>query len=71
MVDSGNEQAKLVEKYNLGVVIDKKSGIKDQIVRYLKAFDSEAFDAGRKAYLKIVQQDVEDFETEFKTFLER
>jgi hypothetical protein len=69
IVDDNTEQARWVRQYNLGVVIDKASGIKEQIVRYLQAFDREKFDAGRKASLKIVQQDVEEFEGRFKEFL--
>jgi hypothetical protein len=66
MVDSGTEQARWVEKYDLGVVIDKRYGIKEQIVRYLRAFDRERFDAGRKASLQIVLQDVDEFESKLK-----
>ncbi len=71
IVNSGTEQAKWAERYNLGVVIDKKSGIKEQIIQYLRTFDRETFDAGRRAYLHTVQQDTEVFEARFKTFLEQ
>lgn len=69
MVDSGTEQAKWVEKFNLGVVINKKSGMKEQIVRYLQTFDLEVFNAGRKKYLEIVRNDIDGFEAKFKEFL--
>jgi hypothetical protein len=69
MVDSNTEQARWVEKYNLGVIIDKNQNIKQQIVQYLQMFDSQAFNAGRKACLQIVQRDIVEFESKFKTFL--
>jgi hypothetical protein len=69
MVDENTEQARWVRKYNLGVVIDKKVSIKDQVMRYLQAFDREKFEAGRRASLQIVRQDIEEFEANFKAFL--
>jgi len=69
MVDENTEQARWVRKYNLGVVIDRKSDIKEQIVQYLPTFNLEKFDAGRKACLQIVQEDIEEFEAKFKAFL--
>jgi hypothetical protein len=35
----------------------------------LQAFDHEKYDAGRKACLQIVQQDIEEFQVRFKAFL--
>lgn len=69
MVDGGTEQAKWVRKFNLGVVIDRKFGIKEQIIQYLQTFDCEKYDVGRKACLQIIQQDVAKFESKFKEFL--
>ena len=71
MVNSGTEQARWAEKYNLGVIIDKNSGIKEQLIQYLKDFSPEKFDVGRKVCLQIVQQDIEEFEVRFKEFLSR
>jgi hypothetical protein len=69
IVSSGTEQARWVEKYDLGVVIDRKSGIKKQILQYLMTFNPETFDSSRKACLRIVQQDNREFEDRFKSFL--
>jgi hypothetical protein len=69
MVDENTEQARWVRKYHLGVVIDKKSGIKEQIIRYLQTFDCEKFDNGRKACLEVIQQDIAEFEDRLKAFL--
>jgi len=69
IVNSNSEQGTCAEKYNLGIVIDKKSDIKKQIIRYLRMFDNEIFDIGRKAYLEIVQNDLDEFELKFKKFL--
>ncbi len=71
MVYENTEQARWVEKYNLGVVIDKKSSIKEQIIRYLRAFDSEQFNTGRNACLQRVEQDIQAFEAGVKGYLKR
>jgi hypothetical protein len=70
MVDSGTEQARWVEKYNLGLVIGKKSDLKEQITRYLQTFDRDRFDAGRKACLQVVQQEKQVFRARFRAFLQ-
>lgn len=69
MVDSNTEQSRWVEKYNLGVIIDKKKNIKQQIIQFLQTYDNETFDTGRKACLQIIQQDTAEFESKFKAFL--
>ena len=71
MVYENTEQARWVEKYNLGVVIDKKSSIKEQIIRYLRAFDSKQFNTGRNACLRRVEQDIQAFEAGVKGYLKR
>lgn len=71
MVDENTEQARWVEKYNLGVVIDHKLSIKEQILQYIHAFDHESFDAGRRTCLQLIQRDIQVFEAEFKEYLER
>jgi hypothetical protein len=69
MVNKGSEQARWVQKYNLGVAIDKQSDILEQITRYLKNFDPEAFNIGRMKCLEVVREDVMRFEAKFKEFL--
>lgn len=69
MVNENTEQARWARKYNLGVVIDGKFGIKEQIIRYLQAFDCQKYDAGRNTCLQIFQQDIEEFQAKFKAFL--
>ncbi len=69
MVDDNTEQARWVKQYNLGVIIDKQVDIKQQIMQYLRMYDSEKFDAGRKACLEIIRQDMVDFESTFREFL--
>ena len=69
MVYSGTEQANWVKRYNLGIIIDKNSDLKQQLVQYLQTFSSEKFDAGRKACLQVVWQDNNEFEEKFKQFL--
>lgn len=71
MVDSGTEQARWVEQYNLGVIIDKQSDIRQQILCYLQAYDADKFDAGRKACLEVIRQDNAEFESKLKKFLLR
>ncbi|MGA2915476.1 MAG: hypothetical protein ABSE89_05570 [Sedimentisphaerales bacterium] len=69
MVSENTEQARWVKKYHLGVVINKETDIKEQIMQYLRAFDREKYNAGRKACLQIIQQDVDEFEGRVKEFL--
>lgn len=68
MVDSGTEQAAWVKKYDLGVVIEKNIGIEKQITQYLRSFDREIFNTGRKACLEIVQKDLNEFQSKFEKF---
>ena len=69
IVNNNSEQGKWVEKYNLGIVLDRNSDIKKQIIQYLQTFDCEKFDNGRKACLEVIQQDIAKFESKFKEFL--
>lgn len=69
MVDRNTEQARWVEKYNLGVIIDKKKDINQQIIQFLQAYDADTFDTGRRACLEVIRQDNVEFESKFKEFL--
>lgn len=71
MVYENTEQARWVEKYNLGVVINKQLDMKEQIMRYLTAFDNERFNTGRIACLQRVEQDIQAFEAGVKSYLKR
>lgn len=69
IVDENTEQARWASKHDLGVVIGRKTGIEEQIIRYLQTFDREKFDTGRRACLRVFQQDVEEFQAEFRAFV--
>jgi len=62
MVYENTEQARWVEKYNLGVVIKKQSDMKEQIIHYLTTFDSEQFNAGCITCLQRIERDIQAFE---------
>jgi hypothetical protein len=69
MVDEGTEQARWVQKYDLGIIIDKKGGLREQLVGYLHSFDRGRFDAGRRACLQVIQQETDTFKAQFRRFL--
>lgn len=69
IVNDHSEQARLVELYNLGVVIKKDLDIKTQIVQYLQAFDCNSFDIGRRNCLGMIQKDMDEFEAKFKRYV--
>lgn len=69
MVDAGTEQARWVEKYNLGLIIDKKQDLKQQIIQFLQNFNRDKFESGRRVCLEIIRQDNAEFESQFNAFL--
>jgi hypothetical protein len=57
-------QAKFVEKYSLGIVVNSSEDIHDKLMQYSKVFDIQVFDKGCEDMLKIITQDIDNFENE-------
>lgn len=71
IVDADTEQTKWVEQYGLGVVIDKSLCLREQLSKYLRTFDREKFDNGRKACLQVIENENRQFVAGFEAFIAR
>ncbi len=64
IVSSGSFQAEIVNKYGLGLVIDKTESLYDDIELYWKSIDWKAFETNCDCFLKEVYDDMSSFKKE-------
>lgn len=58
-----------IEKYNIGLVVDSFDDIYKNLFNYLKEYDINKFDIGRKNFLKLVIEENDEFLNYIKTFI--
>lgn len=62
IVTGGTFQAKMVKKYNLGVIIEIGDSIADKIEQYWKCFSSEEYEKGCLSFLQATISDINIWE---------
>lgn len=69
MVSGNSTQAEYVQKYNLGIVINKDKVISEMVSTYLDQFDRAKFIKGCGDFLLDITTDQKKFEMSFKQFI--
>ena len=69
IVRRGSFQALLVDKYNLGVVVDSKDSMEWSIRSYCENFNRSVFDSGRRCLLEEIKSDISVFESLLNEFV--
>jgi hypothetical protein len=69
LANEGSYQATVIKKYKLGLVINKLENVEKQLIDYLKEFNSEEYNLGRKLFFEKVLQDNKKFENKLSDFI--
>lgn len=69
LVYKGTYLAKLVEQYNLGIILNSFDNVECNILNFLKYFDVNKYDTGRRKFLERVISDNFNFITKIRYFL--
>lgn len=69
IVRDGSNQALLVRKYNLGLIINSTDNLYDNIYDFSKSFDTKLFNFGRKRLLDEIKSDINMFESKLYGFI--
>ena len=69
IVNRGCYQAKIVSRYNLGVVLDSTRGVENQIRSYVENFNYELYNANCEAFIQKVIKDINLFEAKLKNII--
>ncbi len=60
--------ANYVKQYNLGIVLNEKGDLKEQLLRYAQTFDAIAYRTGRDEFIRQVRKDLQRFEDRLTEF---
>ncbi|ENW94382.1 hypothetical protein [Acinetobacter dispersus] len=66
---SGTYLAQVIEKYELGLVIDSFDNVRDAVFRYFADFDALTFDKARRKFLNEIIDENSVFKREFHLFI--
>lgn len=69
VVNSETAQSELVEKYDLGIVIDQYHEVPEKLGSFVRDFDAEVFNANCMKFLKDISGDIDHFQSTFAGFL--
>ncbi|REJ08766.1 glycosyltransferase [Halobacillus trueperi] len=70
IISNNSYMSRLVEEYNLGLVIDVDADdLEDKVNRFIESFDYQTYQLGCKKFLSRVQIEEEKFENSLKQFL--
>ena len=69
IVFKGTYLAKLIEKYNLGVVITSMNDMEKELNEYLNKFDDAAYEIGRTTYFSNVTKENNNFKKKIQEFI--
>lgn len=69
LVNSCSTQGDYVNKFNLGIDVEKTDTLNEKVIAYLDKFDKEEFLKGRDYFLREIAKDQEKFDTALKVFL--
>ncbi len=60
--------ANYVKQYHLGIVLNEKGDLKEQLLRYAQAYDASAYRTGRDEFIRQVRKDYKRFEDKLTEF---
>ena len=69
IVFNGTYIAKLVERYNLGLVINSFDKVEDKINEYLQNFNYDLYESGRNLFFSSIVKDNNKFRDKVQEFL--